>query len=76
MGWVKPRKIAFSTLQRIEDPGDFAEHRLEAEPGFLALRPDDRRLAQELIFGILRHRATFLLIRRSTSGCLAAFIGI
>ena len=69
MGWVKPRKIAFSTLQRIEDPGDFAEHRLEAEPGFLALRPDDRRLAQELIFGILRHRATLdWLTNRRTAG--------
>lgn len=39
-------------------PGDFAEHRLDSDPGFQALAPGDRRLARELVLGVLRWRAT------------------
>lgn len=39
-------------------PGDFAEHRLDADPTYQALASGDRRLARELILGVLRWRAT------------------
>jgi len=53
----------------LEVPGDFLEHRLEADADFRALPPDDRRLAQELVFGILRRRATLdWLVQRRTDG--------
>ncbi|MCW5557610.1 MAG: hypothetical protein KIT22_07245, partial [Verrucomicrobiae bacterium] len=47
--------------------GDFAEHRMESDPGFLALGAADRRLAQELVLGVLRWRETldWLVARRS-----------
>lgn len=45
------------------------EHRLEADEGFRTLRPEDRRLAQELVFGVLRRQGTLdWLIQRRTGG--------
>lgn len=69
MGAPKPREIAYQALRRSETPGDFVEHRLEVDRGFCALRPEDRRLAQELIFGVLRRRSTLdWLVARRTDG--------
>ncbi|MBN9693086.1 MAG: 16S rRNA (cytosine(967)-C(5))-methyltransferase RsmB [Verrucomicrobia bacterium] len=64
-----PRQFAARFLHDQARPGDFAEHRLERDPGFTALLPVDRRLAQELILGILRWRATLdWLIAQRTDG--------
>jgi 16S rRNA (cytosine967-C5)-methyltransferase len=50
-------------------PGDFLENRLEHDPGFRSLQLDDRRLAQELVFGVTRWRAALdWLIARKTNG--------
>jgi len=65
----KPREIAYQALRRVDSPGDFLEHRLEEDAGFGALREDDRRLVQELVFGIVRRRATLdWLIALRTDG--------
>lgn len=64
-----PRQFAARFLHDQARPGDFAEHRLERDPGFTALLPIDRRLAQELILGVLRWRATLdWLIAQRTDG--------
>lgn len=64
-----PRQFAARFLHDQARPGDFAEHRLERDPGFTALLPVDRRLAQELILGVLRWRATLdWLIAQRTDG--------
>ena len=64
-----PRQFASRFLRTAAQPGDFAEHRLESDPGFCALRPADRRLAQELILGVLRWRVTLdWLVARRTGG--------
>ena len=64
-----PRQIAAQLLRAADSPGDFLENRLEHDDGFRSLRPDDRRLAQELIFGVTRWRATLdWLIARKTNG--------
>lgn len=42
---------------------------MESDPGFLSLAPADRRLAQELVYGVMRHRATLdWIISRRTEG--------
>lgn len=69
VGAPTPREIAIHALRRTETPGDFLEHRLEADPGFRALGPADRRLAQELVFGVLRRQSTLdWLVARRTDG--------
>jgi len=65
---ARPRQIAFRALQRAA-AGDFIEHRLEADPGFNALAPQDRRLAQEIVYGVLRHRSALdWIIQQSSDG--------
>lgn len=50
-------------------PGDFVEHRLESDPGFQQLGPADRRLAQELVYGVLRQRSVLdWIVARRTDG--------
>jgi 16S rRNA (cytosine967-C5)-methyltransferase len=65
-----PRQIAARLLRAADDPGDFLENRLEYDRGFQALRPDDRRLAQELVFGVTRWRAALdaLIARKGAPG--------
>jgi 16S rRNA (cytosine967-C5)-methyltransferase len=53
-----PREFAALFLVRQEQPGDFAERRLEKDRVFTGLKPTDRRLAQELVLGVLRWRRT------------------
>lgn len=65
----KPREFAVRSLLRADQPGDFLEHRLDGDPGWAALSPADRRLAHELIFGVVRWSATLdWLIDRRTHG--------
>jgi 16S rRNA (cytosine967-C5)-methyltransferase len=52
------RAVAARLLIAIERPGDFLENRLEQDRDFLRLPPADRRLAQELVYGVTRWRAT------------------
>lgn len=64
-----PREFAALFLVRQEQPGDFAERRLEKDAVFTGLRPSDRRLAQELVLGVLRWRRTLdELIAARTDG--------
>jgi 16S rRNA (cytosine967-C5)-methyltransferase len=64
-----PRQIAVRILRDLDAPGDFLEHRLERDRFVQQLRPDDRRLIQELIFGVVRWRATLdWIIARRTQG--------
>lgn len=64
-----PRQFAARFLNDQNRPGDFAENRLERDNGFLALQPADRRLAQELILGVLRWQATLdWLVAQKTAG--------
>jgi 16S rRNA (cytosine967-C5)-methyltransferase len=66
---ARPRQIAYRALRHADAPGDFLEHRLEADPDFGRLPPPDRRLAQELVYGILRQRAALdWIIARRTDG--------
>ena len=44
-------------LLQCSEPGDFLEHRLERIPGLQTLSDGDRRLAQEIAFGVLRNRS-------------------
>lgn len=62
-----PRQFAARFLHEQARPGDFAEHRLDRDPAFTALRPVDRRLAQELVLGVLRWRSTldWLVVQRT-----------
>jgi 16S rRNA (cytosine967-C5)-methyltransferase len=64
----KPRQIAMRILQRGVG-GGFVEDRLEAELARTTLTPPDRRLCQELTYGIVRWQATLdWLISRKTDG--------
>jgi 16S rRNA (cytosine967-C5)-methyltransferase len=51
-----PRQIAVRLLRDADSPGDFIEHRIERDRFVQHLRPEDRRLVQELIFGVVRWR--------------------
>jgi 16S rRNA (cytosine967-C5)-methyltransferase len=63
------RQVACQALLRAEKPGDFLEHRLDADPGYRSLSPEDRRLARELASGVLRQRAALdWLIAGRTGG--------
>lgn len=53
-----PRQIAVRLLRDADSPGDFIEHRLERDRFVQDLRPEDRRLVQELVFGVIRWRGT------------------
>lgn len=65
---ARPRQIAFRALRRAS-AGDFLEHRLESDPAFRSLPGPDRRLAQELLYGVTRHRAALdWLVARRTDG--------
>jgi hypothetical protein len=48
--------MVLEILLQSGEPGDFLEHRLERIPGLQALSEGDRRLAQEIAFGVLRNR--------------------
>lgn len=50
------RSVALEILLQREEPGDFIEHRLERVAGFTTLSEEDRRLAREIAFGVLRNR--------------------
>ena len=62
----KPREIALSILQRGKSQ-DFVEARLEAALAGTRLAPADRRLCQELAYGVVRWQGTLdWLIARKT----------
>jgi 16S rRNA (cytosine967-C5)-methyltransferase len=64
-----PRQIAVRLLRDADTPGDFIEHRLEKDRFVRELRPEDRRLVQELIFGVIRWRGTLdWMIHTRTEG--------
>ena len=65
----KPREIAARVLLRRGRAGAFVEELMEAELARHPLSPADRRLAQELIYGVVRRQATLdWLIERKTTG--------
>ena len=51
------RSSALEILLQSGESGDFLEHRLDRIPGLQALSEGDRRLAQEIAFGVLRNRS-------------------
>lgn len=58
MNGEKPREIAARVLRRYGDDGGFVEDLLEEALAKASLQPVDRRLAQELVFGVIRWQAT------------------
>jgi 16S rRNA (cytosine967-C5)-methyltransferase len=63
------RSVAWRLLQQNDAPGDFLEHRLETDTGAAELSPADRRLVQELVYGVTRQRAALdWIIARRTDG--------
>jgi 16S rRNA (cytosine967-C5)-methyltransferase len=65
----KPREIALDVLLRREHAGDFTETLLNDALARALLRADDRRLAQELVLGVVRWQAALdWLIARKTAG--------
>lgn len=63
------RRVAYDALLRAESPGDFLEHRLDADPNYQGLQPEDRRLTRELASGVLRNCGSLdWLISRKTEG--------
>jgi len=63
----KPREIAVRVLRRWDEGSGFLEDLLEAELDQTAVTPADRRLIQELTYGVVRWRATLdWLISRKT----------
>lgn len=68
MSGEKPRQIALHVLRRTPG-GQFLEDRLEAELSQSHLSAPDRRLCQELAYGVVRWQATLdWLIDRKTQG--------
>jgi len=64
----KPREIACQILSR-QDRGAFVEHLLDEALAHATLSAADRRLCQELVYGIVRWQATLdWLIARKTQG--------
>jgi 16S rRNA (cytosine967-C5)-methyltransferase len=65
---LKPREIAVHVLQQRADGLEFLEHRLENALDQNKLAPVDRRLAQELTYGLVRWRAAldWLIARKTT----------
>jgi 16S rRNA (cytosine967-C5)-methyltransferase len=65
----KPRQIAVGVLREHTVEGPFVEDLLEAALGKSALEAVDRRLVQEIVFGVVRWQATLdWLIQRKTEG--------
>ena len=66
MSGENPRQIALRALRRGAS-GEFLEDRLEAELSRIHLSPPDRRLCQELAYGVVRWQATldWLIARKS-----------
>lgn len=68
MSAQKPREIAVRILQQHARTAQFLDHLLEREFATRALSPADRRLCQELVYGVVRWRATLdWLIARKTA---------
>ena len=62
-----PREIAARVLQVRDRTADYVENLLD--PGLQALSPADRRLCQELVYGVVRWQRTLdWLIARQTEG--------
>ena len=65
----KPREIAVRVLCPARPGADFVETRLDHALATASLSPADRRLCQELIYGIVRWQATLdWLVARKTAG--------
>lgn len=65
----KPREIAVRALERRESNANFIENTLDALLTQSPMSPADRRLAQELAFGVARWQRTLdWLIERRTQG--------
>jgi 16S rRNA (cytosine967-C5)-methyltransferase len=65
----KPRQIALEVLQQRKAGEDFIENALEKEFASTTLSAVNRRLCQELVYGVVRRRATLdWLIARKTTG--------
>ncbi|MGV3772234.1 MAG: 16S rRNA (cytosine(967)-C(5))-methyltransferase RsmB [Verrucomicrobiales bacterium] len=50
----KPREIAINLLRQREGGGDFIENQLEQKLATLGLKPEDKRLLQEIVYGSIR----------------------
>ena len=69
MSGQKPREIAVRILKRHAEGQQFIEEILEEEFAGAHLQPADRRLVQELAFGVVRWQATLdWLIAERTKG--------
>lgn len=69
MNAEKPREIAVRILRQHADEGGFIEELLEAAWARAALESADRRLVQELVFGVVRWQGALdWLIRKKTEG--------
>jgi 16S rRNA (cytosine967-C5)-methyltransferase len=65
----KPRQIAVRALRKHQEAKDYIENVLARELASAALRADDRSLALELTYGVVRWQATLdWLIARKTLG--------
>jgi 16S rRNA (cytosine967-C5)-methyltransferase len=64
-----PRQIAARLLAVGGGSPEFLESRLDSDPAVAGLRPEDRRLVRELVFGVTRWRLSLdWLIARKTEG--------
>jgi 16S rRNA (cytosine967-C5)-methyltransferase len=69
VAFQKPREIAVQTLLHRESSRDYVETLLAAELAKATLSPQDRALAQELVYGVVRWQAALdWLIHRQTDG--------
>ena len=69
MNAEKPREIAVRILRQHAEDGGFIEDLLDAALSKSALESADRRLLQELLFGVIRWQSTLdWLIRQKTEG--------
>jgi 16S rRNA (cytosine967-C5)-methyltransferase len=65
----KPRQIAARILSQRRTGGEFVEELLEIAPAGAQLSPANRRLCQEIVYGVVRWQATLdWLIARKTNG--------
>ena len=63
-----PREIAIRVLRRRVEHGEYIERLLENEPDANRLKPVDRALCQELVYGLVRWQTTLdWLVARKTS---------
>src|SRR4026208_1014568 len=69
MGGGKPREIAVRVLRRHAEDTGFIEDLLDSELSKSSLESVDRRLVQELVFGVVRWQGTLdWLIAKKTKG--------